>query len=385
MRTVLKTAGSAVLLLVSGSVFSADFLYGGFASLYAGKILDGEGSEFFATDLNEADCPCFITDYPDASYYTDDGIQFGPDSGYGLQGGIRFNDRFSLTGQIEGQEGSDFQPELTWLYLRTQVNENLIIDVGRKGIPLFFYSDFLNVGYALPWVRVPGDIYGWPLTSYNGISATYSALLGEGSYRIGAWYGSERDTDSRAYADIYWGSENFTIAWDDMLGLSFEYDHDWLVFRAVTMQSDNDEKVYWDDGTSELIADDEKQFFYGVALLIDYNNIIFQAEYNHFRIHEPNTHHDDDFTSRARFFSAGYRLGEFTYLISYSKYTDYEVNFGRQINSTTSMTIRWDFADKMAFKVQLDSLDDQTEWPDYTDGRFTGDATVIAMGVDYVF
>ena len=379
------------LVLISAPVAAVEFDYGGYVSVVAGGILGGDDSGSYLSDVLGYDCPCFIADYTDVGVYEDNGVSFKPDSAYGLKGQAVFHDDFSITAQIEGKGGNDFKPKLAQLFARWNVNNQLSIDVGRKALPLYFYSDFINVGYAYPWIRPTGDIYGWPLASYNGISMAYSDDLGEGSYTISAWYGAEEDDDNRAYNEIYWGAERYYIKWDNILGGSIEYNYDWLTLRAVVMSNKSTERAQWaeddvDDPADiiEVVSDDVDQKFYGLALMIDYENILFQTEYNQFDA--------DDFDSKGYLFALGYRYKQLTPMISFSRYSDNDPSFGNdeqdghQVNNTLSYSLRWDFMRSTAVTLQYDVLTDDTIW--FEEGEqytFTGDSKVLAMGVDYVF
>ena len=420
MNTVFKISLSFLLYLLASSSFAIDYHVSGFASLYAGKVIDGKGSDYFVDELEEENCPCFISNYYDATYYTDDKVEFDKDSTYGLKLGVDFTDWLSINTQIEGLGGNDFKPELTWLYASFKATENWTIDVGRKALPLYYYSDFLNVRYAMPWVRVPGDIYGWPLVSYNGISTSFMGELGDGHYRVSAWLGEEEDKDNRAYGDIYWAADDYIVEWSEMVGLSFEVDFDWITARIVAMTSKATEEVKYETSRTDsldemneglvigdadfvddtgltdtevldiyytdwigapskgngwgVVSDNVTSNFYGISFNIDKYDVLFQFEANAFDA--------DDYTSTGYAVALGYRIGSVTPMIGYSSFKDKDPDFGRQINTTTSLVVRWDFMKSMAFKAQYDFLNDNTDW----DGdNFTGNSQVVTMGVDYVF
>ncbi|NRB40436.1 MAG: hypothetical protein HRU20_18540 [Pseudomonadales bacterium] len=372
------------LVLSSTPALAVDYNFGGYVSVVAGGIIDGDKSGSYLGEELGYDCPCFVADYTNAGVYEDDGISFKPDSGYGFNAQVSFNEALSITAQIEGKGGNDFEAELSWLFLRWNVTNKLSIDIGRKALPLYFYSDFINVGYAYPWIRPTGDIYGWPLSSYNGISASFTDDLGDGSYTLSAWYGREEDDDNRAYNDIYWGAESYYIEWSDILGGSFEYNYDWLTLRAVVMSNTSTEDAHWAANDIEPVSDNVDQIFYGFAALIDYNDVLLQAEYNQFDA--------DDFDSKGYLLALGYRINNFTPMISFSRYSDNDPDFGNdeqdghQVNNTLSYSLRWDFMRSTAFTVQYDVLTDNTVW--FEEGEqytFTGDSKLLAMGVDYVF
>lgn len=391
----MNTRKKCVLALLAAlplSSFAMDFNVSGFGSLYAGSVVKGEGSEYFESELEEEDCPCYISNYYDASYYTDGEIDFDKDSTYGFKADIGLTDWLKLSGQVEGLGGNNFEPELTWLYARFNITDSIEIDLGRKAIPLYFYSDVLNVRYSMPWVRVSGDIYGWPLISYNGLSVTYRADIGEGALRTHAWVGTEEDNNNRAYRDLYWASDKYYIEWSKMAGLALEYDYDWISARVVGMTSKATERVkyyqlrdkgYVRYGTEPdgkgwgIVSNNVTSNFYGASIMIDRNDVLVQIEANSFDA--------DDYSSSAYSVAAGYRIGSVTPMIGFSSFKDKDPDFGRQMNTTTSLVVRWDFMKQMALKAQYDILKDKTVWPDYGDGLFTGDSEVFTAGIDYVF
>lgn len=50
--------------------------------------------------------------------------------------------------------------------------------MGRLRIPFFYYSEFLEVGYAYNWVRLPSDIYNISFSSFDGIDFTQRFSIG---------------------------------------------------------------------------------------------------------------------------------------------------------------------------------------------------------------
>ena len=55
--------------------------------------------------------------------------------------------------------------------------------VGRKRIPLYYYSDFQDIGLSYPWVSPPPELYGWEVTNYNGGSLRYNDSFGDTNFK----------------------------------------------------------------------------------------------------------------------------------------------------------------------------------------------------------
>ncbi len=364
--------------LFSQSVMAVELSTSGFLSITAGKVLGGEKGQMLQVD-DGYDCPCFIGDWTNAGVYEDNGWDFAPDSRAGIQFDAKLNDNFRVSTQIVGHGGDNMKPELTALFLAVQLDDQIELNVGRQRLPLFYYSDFYDVGYAIPWIRVPGDLYGWAINSYNGISLDLNDDLGEGSYKITTWLGDEKDKDDREEAKIYWGSDSFEMEYKNMVGASATYLYDWFDIRLVYMTSRiNGVAKYRAAGGGDVVAyDNEKQQFYGLAFNVDYNNVLVKSEINRFVM--PAT----DYHSLGKLIAIGYRMDDFTPMYTYTKYDDFDPNFGDVHEHASAISVRWDFAKSTALKMQYDRLSDKTRWPGYE--NMIGDSRIISMGVDYVF
>src|SRR5580704_3003239 len=80
-----------------------------------------------------------------------------PDTKLGVQLNANLTGRLSAVAQLVSQYQYDgnFRPALEWANLKYQFTPDLDIRVGRIAIPTYMVSDVLNVGYALPFVRIP--------------------------------------------------------------------------------------------------------------------------------------------------------------------------------------------------------------------------------------
>jgi len=77
----------------------------------------------------------------------DNDLSFAPDSILGLQASSELGENLLVTGQWVAR-GDTSEVKAEWLYLSYQFNPNLRINVGRQRMPLFLYSDYMDVGYA---------------------------------------------------------------------------------------------------------------------------------------------------------------------------------------------------------------------------------------------
>lgn len=65
-----------------------------------------------------------------------------------------------------------------WAYLTYRPVDAASVRFGRMRTPLYMFSEYLDVGFAYPWVRPPVETYRVPFTYYDGISIDYVLELG---------------------------------------------------------------------------------------------------------------------------------------------------------------------------------------------------------------
>lgn len=142
-----------------------------------------------------------VLDDKHASYEGyDDSVSLGQKSLLAIQIDGHISDSWSVTTQLMAHSSDERESGLEWLYTTYQATDSLQLKLGRLRTPFFNYSDFLDVGYAYPWVSPPQQIYnGFLFDSYDGLSASYDLVTGSFS----------------ANAEIFWGQFNDDITVGD--------------------------------------------------------------------------------------------------------------------------------------------------------------------------
>lgn len=380
----------------------------GFLTLGIGKMLGGTQGE--ASDYRK---PLFVSDYAQAGVYDGSGgWQWKPDSKLGLQGTATFPDRrLSVTGQVVSRGARDGRANLEWLYASYKLNENLTLQAGRKRIPMFYYSDIQDVGFALPWTHLPPQLYGWEAVNYNGVNLAYLGQWGEWSSTMNLLAGSEKKRES-GYWKIYRGKHNRTdVKWENIVGGDLALSRGWLETRLVYIQSKTRERNVsgtWDGAaapgaaTYGQLPDNEpdpdykspagSQRIFGLTVNVDYRDWLLRSEFIH--IDHSKSMAYKDF---AQILGVGYRLGKLTPMLTVANYRSQAILSqgadpdGQEAHRTTSLSLRYDLSTSSALKVQYDHQKDRSG-PNYTlDGslrvpsnRF-GDARLLTVAYDLVF
>ena len=143
----------------------------------------------------------------------------------GLQFSSVVNDKMTATGQLLAKGRNDYNIEAAWAYLSYAVNDDLDVRAGRLRAPFFPYSDFLDVGYAYPWITPPSDVYRFVFDTVEGMDLLYRAEHGEWSATYQAYYGRLTDETSLGGEEVDLDLENFA-------GLNVTLNREWLTLRA---------------------------------------------------------------------------------------------------------------------------------------------------------
>jgi len=114
------------------------------------------------------------------------------DSRVGVQLDLSLNSEWSAVLQLLAERGlrGGYGPTVEWANIQYQATPDLCLRAGRIALPLFLSGDYRKVGYALPWVRPPVEVYGAiPLSSSDGVDASYRWQSGAANHLTQVFYG----------------------------------------------------------------------------------------------------------------------------------------------------------------------------------------------------
>lgn len=342
----------------------------GFMTIAAGKMLGGtEGN------VGDYDCPCFVSDYAQAAIFDRrSGLQWGPDSKLGLQGGISSADRkISLTAQVVARGASNGGANLEWLYGTYKLDEKVSLQAGRKRLPMFYYSDAQDIGVSLPWTHLPTWLYGWQAVNYNGVNMRYQDALGDWAIGVDLLAGNEHRKDS-GYWKVYGnGRQSVTdVHWTDIVGGDLTLAREWLETRFAYIRSktqDNNLNAAWDYSTLTYgpavgTGPVAEQKIYGLAIKIDYGNWLSFNEFIH--IDHPGLTYKDF----AQIVSIGYRYGKWLPMLTWGHYKGIVVTEGvlpgapsstANSQQTNTLSLRYDLTTSSDLKMQYDHTSDNSD------------------------
>lgn len=178
------------------------------AAILSGAFLTTTPASTFANDLNINGFLSVGASMMDDNKVQIDGYDnqggFKQDTILGLQVSKQVNDSTTVTGQLVSRGADDYNTESAWAYASYAASDDLDLRMGRLRVPFYYYSDFLEVGYAYDWVRPPAEVYAIPFSSVDGVDATYRFSLGNWDNSAQIYYG--RFSPSTSGVDL----KNFT-------------------------------------------------------------------------------------------------------------------------------------------------------------------------------
>ncbi len=151
-----------------------------------------------------------------------DDFDFNADTVLGLQAAFLVNEKASFVTQVvargvdETRGDDEFDLQVEWAYLNYKLDALTDLRLGRSRLPLFMLSEYLEVGYAYPWVRPPVEVYGLigNFSNYDGVNLRHSRLLRGDWYLTAQAYWGGRATDG-----VLAGS-TLNIDIDDLFGFN---------------------------------------------------------------------------------------------------------------------------------------------------------------------
>jgi hypothetical protein len=159
--------------------------------------------------------------HPSRLNYTDT-LSIDEETSAGLQATRRLEGGDSVTLQLfaKGSE-ENYAAQTKWLYYNHQIDAQQRIKVGRIGTPIYYYSDYLNVGYAYHWVTPPRVVYFFDAT-LTGLDYTYRFGTDRVDAEVEVFAGSA--DQYQAVIDANTSQRNVrgligTVTWDNRLTL----------------------------------------------------------------------------------------------------------------------------------------------------------------------
>lgn len=299
-------------------------------------------------------------------------IDFADDSRVGVQLTARFTSQLSALVQVVSHSNYDntFTPTLEWANIDYAFTPDLNVRVGRIELPTFLTSDYREVGYANPWVRVPPELYDMaPITNSDGVDGSYRMHIGAVTNTVHLIYG--KSAFHAVPGPIRVQAQGIFGAFDT------------IEYRAL-----NAHFGYLRAHASVPFASDLPVALYSAAASLDMEHWFVQAEIARATAEGLTPGYIGGYAT------VGLRVGKLTPYVTYAV----EHSLGRRVLSenlnngqrAASCGVRWDFAKNFDLKVQYDRVWTPAEsvglFMNEQPGFRLGSGTnVVTAALDFVF
>jgi hypothetical protein len=234
---------AGLLLFCTTQIYAFDILINGFGTVCASKSdLPKEYNNIlpaypFLTQLGTV-APFTYTDFLRPGYVgAERRWNFLPNSKFGLQVTSIFSPQYKAVVQIIGgaeyMTNNNFVAMFDWAYLQYNYSNLLDFQFGRFPLPTFYYSDYIKVNHAQPWVMPPQEVYflvGGAFTNANGIKARYSYYFKDWTIAPQVYFGSMQE-------NLIIMNRDLVIKVRDLIGGVLQIENDYLTLRGSVLRS----------------------------------------------------------------------------------------------------------------------------------------------------
>jgi len=318
---------------------------------------------------------------------TDD-VGFNEDSRVGIQISADINSRMSVTAQLLGsaEQSQNFDAKFDWGFVSYALTDDLTVRGGKIKFPTFLVSEYIEVGYAYPWIRPPAEVYSSnPITAITGVDLLFRARLGFFDLLVQPYAGTSSGDDALVPQEVLpaLALPPGTVSYADfdaenMLGINLALSTDTLTLRGGYLQTEVSAK-------SLGVTEPDDVSFASVGASIDWNNVIAYTEY-----------FERDIDGQANAFfpnqkgwyaTLGYRLRRFLPHITYAQLRDdnssSDAGTGLEQNSLT-LGLRYELGTGAAIKLEAQRVEPENG----SRGLFLApedDVNIYSIAVDVIF
>lgn len=285
-----------------------------------------------------------VSDEDKANYFgISDTPSFNSDSMVAVQAEAKINEKASATVQLIARGIDDYKVEAEWMFLSYKAMPDLSARAGRMRLPVYMNSDYVEVGYAYPWVRPPFEVYGLvPIFAFDGIDLYYTHSYGEWTFNLQPFFGSSNK-------DVTIQRIPTSVSLHNIWGAATSVSNGWATLRLGHAQFEADlempsvgfKEEERDAGLSSL----------GVELKPD--NWLIMAEY--VKRYAASQAVSD---MNAWYLMGAYRIDNLMPNITFaSARNNNSVDRNQTDQDSITAGVRWDFMENMAIKFEGEFID----------------------------
>ena len=329
-------------------------------------------------------------------------VGFSNDSRIGIQISAKVNPKIDVTGQLLARGREDnYSMKADWAFVTYHVSDPLALRGGKVKLTTFLISDYIEVGYAYPWIRPPQEVYSSnPISTMNGVDMLLRMNVGDFTFLFQPYYGTSQGAQAlvpqevvpgvptlvpyfvvpRSYGDVVYA--DFTA--DRMAGINLSVGTDVFTVRAGYLQTLVSAPAFG-------VREDDVTFSSAGGTL-DWHNVVLYGEYFQ---REIKGFANRAFPNQKGFYTtAGYRIGQFLPNVTYAK-LDKNAQTGDLgtpvMQTSVTVGLRYELGAGAALKLEAQQIKPEESAPGVgTRGLLIGvpednKAMIYGVAIDVVF
>ena len=329
-------------------------------------------------------------------------VGFSNDSRFGIQISAKVNAKVNVTGQLLARGREDnYDLSADWAFVTYHVSDSLALRGGKVKLTTFLISDYIEVGYAYPWIRPPQEVYSSnPISTINGVDMLWRLNFGDFTFLFQPYYGTSQGAQTlvpqeivtsvptlvpfsvapRASGDVVYAD----FSAQRMTGLNLSLGTDVFTVRAGYLQTLVSAPAFG-------VREDDVTFISAGGTL-DWHNVVLYGEYFQ---REIGGRANLAFPNQKGFYTtAGYRLGQFLPNVTYAKLDKNEktADQGTPLMQTSvTLGLRYELGAGAALKLEAQQIKPETSATGAgTRGLLIGvpednKAAIYSVAIDVVF
>ncbi|MEG3220383.1 hypothetical protein PD716_07045 [Vibrio gigantis] len=293
--------------------------------------------------------------------YTDEKLDWEQETLAGLQFDFQVNERAKFVTQIVANSRYDYDLKIEMAYASYDF-DSFTARAGKLRLPLFFYSDYTDLGYAYPMIRPSQELYeNIVLKGYTGADLLISIELEDSSILLQPLVGvGTIDEEDSIVGEV---------KLDQLFGLSANWNVDDFTFRGSYLVAESNPSCDFQNPQSSpycqlgALLDSQDGQFISLGAQYDNGDLLVNVEAADVQIE--GQFYDYQSVSGL----VGYRINEFTpyFSVSWVETTDNDERENMTITAVKesmnyerisySIGNRWDFAKNMSLKADVTYVD----------------------------
>jgi hypothetical protein len=291
-------------------------------------------------------------------------VGFTNDSRIGIQLSAKVNRDVSVTAQLLARgSDEDFNMKADWAFVSYRAADPVTIRGGKLKLTTFLVSDYIEVGYAYPWIRPPQEVYyANPISTMTGVDALVRFNFGDYSLLFQPYYGNSRGEQALVPQEALQGMACFPatcpfgtvmqadFTTDSLTGLNLSFGSDIFTVRAGYLQTLVSAPAF---GVSY-----EKATFTSVGGTLDWKGLVFYSEY--FQRDIEGAANGAFPNQKGAYATIGYRFGKFLPHITYATLDDNDnpvTLMGLPLKQTSAtLGLRYELGTGAALKLEAQQV-----------------------------